>query len=479
MTDSQLRSLSPDQARQFKVEGFKGRPDRFTAHYLRDELTLGIAPFHVEIYKDLEDWSLKRLAIIAPTGFGKSSVVVFAYPLYAACLKSCRYIVLLSNTATFAERKLRDIKTAILSNEKIQSDFLIEPGSVWKENEIILNTGFRILALGAGSQITGERPDMILADDLQTEKQSKSEIERASLEYWWDASVMQRPTPDGRIAIVGSISNKLAFMNRFEEDIHKKVWTVKKYATHNCQSIWKAMWSDEDLRRKKQESAGLPGIYEALYEADASKIGKYAFKKEWLRYYQKIPEGCRFFTAVDPGAGENEGDCYTAIITGCIDVNSGLIYIADVIKRRFNVQTLELFGAMFLVYDIYRPIRFGIESVVFQKYLKVFFEKECRERGKTPNVVELKRDTKVSKDFRIRSLAHFFEEGKILIRPDMYALIAEYEAYPECASVDVLDALSMLVNDLMVPGKISANKGVAPRPQPGVGFQQPEGHSIF
>ena len=134
---------------------------------------------------------------------------------------------------------------------------------------------------------------------------------------------------------------------------------------------------------------------------------------------------------------------------------------------------------MFLVYDVYRPIRFGIESVVFQKYLKIFFEKECRYRGITVYVVEIKRDTKVSKDFRIRSLGHFFAEGKILIRPDMFSLIAEYEAYPECLSIDVLDALSMLVNDLMVPGKISANTGVAPRPQPGVGFRQEEGHSIF
>ena len=100
------------------------------------------------------------------------------------------------------------------------------------------------------------------------------------------------------------------------------------------------MWTDKDLENKKRELQGLPGIYSALYEADVTKIGQYAFKKEWLRYYQKIPDGMRYFTAVDPGAGEKEGDCYTAIVTGCIDPNSSLIYLVDVIKRRYNVETL-------------------------------------------------------------------------------------------------------------------------------------------
>ena len=92
--------------------------------------------------------------------------------------------------------------------------------------------------------------------------------------------------------------------------------------------------------------------------------------------------------------------------------------------RRYNVETLEMFGGMFMVYDVFRPLKFGIESVVFQKYIKAFFERECRERNKTPNIIELKRDNKVSKDARIRGLAHWWESGKIIIRKDMFSLIA-------------------------------------------------------
>lgn len=441
----------------------------FVAHYLKQELPLKIPEFHLEIYRDLAESSLTRLCIRAPTGFAKTTVVGLAFPVWLGSYGICKRIIYLSATASFAERRLRDVKGIFEGNDKIHQDFGVTPGDIWRDNEITLSNGVNVLALGSGSQLTGERPDCIIGDDLETEEDVKSEVKRESLAYWWDATVMNRPTPDGRVILIGSRSSPLAFLSRFDKPPHNKIWVLRDYGTKNCKSIWPEKWTDRYLQQKKDELSGTPGLYPALYEGDVSQIAKYAFRKDWLRYYDKVPQGLRVFTAVDLGAGENEGNSYTAIVTIGIDPNSGAIYVLDFIKRRYNVETLEMFGAMFLVYEVYRPIRFGIESVAFQRYIKQFFEKECRERGKTPNVIELKRDTQISKDFRIRSLSHWFEEGKIFIRPDQYALIAEYEAYPEVGSADGLDALSMAVNDMAMPGKLSVNTGQVRRPEIGIG----------
>lgn len=436
----------------------------FASRYLKDELPLRIPEFHKEIYNYLIDWKIDRLAIIAPTGFAKTTVCLLVYPTYIACYNLCKRIILISNTASFAERRLRDIKTIFESNTRIRDEFNITPGDIWRDNEITLSNGVNILALGAGSQITGERPDLIIADDIETEEQVKSEVMRSSLNYWWDATVMNRPATDGRVIIIGSISSPLAFLNRFKKEPHNKIWSVKDYFTKECKTIWPEKWSNIFLEKKKMELSATPGLYEALYESDTSQISKYTFRKEWLRYYDKAPEGLAVFTVVDPAIGERVDNDFTAIITGGIDLY-GNIFVLDVIKKRFNLDTLEMFGALFTIYEVHRPVRIGFESVAFQKYIKLFFESECKKRGKFPSVVEIKHDSKVTKAMRISSLAPLAQAGNLFIKADMYDLISEWEAYPEVSHDDVVDALSML-KDMAMPMAMSANKGTPHRYQP-------------
>jgi len=440
------------------------RPDYFACSYLKRSLPLKMAGFHEIIYGDVADSSLTRLAYIAPTGFGKSSVIGFAVPIWASCYKKANEILYVSASGRFAEEKLRRIRMEIESNEDLQRDFDLSPGPVWRDDEIILSNGVRTIARGMGSQITGMRPNLIILDDIEDDETVRSEVKRAHLWEWLNIVIFNRVGPGDRILVIGSLISRLSFLHKLiGKEAEARGWRSRVFtATEGGLSTWDERFSTNDLEDRRRELAGLPGVYEALYSADVGGYEKYAFKKDWLAYYTNAPDRLRVFTVVDPGAGEKEGDSYTAIVTVGVHPDTGYIYVLDVIKRRYNVQTLELFGAMFMVYDTFRPIKFGIESVVFQKYLGPFFLKECRERGKTPNVVELKRDNRVSKDQRIRSLSHWFEEGKILIRPDMYALIAEYEAYPDCATVDVLDALSMAVNDMVSKGGTSSNRGSPP-----------------
>lgn len=451
------------------------RIEYFVAIYLSKTLELAIPDFHIDIYSLLIDNSKKRLAIIAPTGFGKSSTCIFAFPLYLICYVLVEKIILLSASSTFAERRLRNLKSEIENNKELKEDFNISPGSVWRNDEITIMVGDKeisVLALGKGSQITGERADVIVSDDIETELEAKSEIERASLLDYWYRTVMNRPTPEGRIIQIGSISNKLAWLNRFTtQEAKGQGWEPVTYKIEQGRTLWKEKWSDEHLAEKKRELAAVPGVYEALYEANTSKIQKYTFQSKWMRYYETIPPDAVIFCAVDPAVGEKLHNDYTAIVVGAIDLK-GKLYLIAVIKKRFNVETLELFGALFGVYDSYKPIELGFESVAFQKYVKVFFQKECLKVGKFPKIKELNPESNKSKVMRISSLAFGFEAGDILVNKNMPGyndFLSEYEAYPEVVHDDVLDAVSML-KDMAVPAMVSANTGSA------VGMQAARGN---
>lgn len=419
------------------------------------------------MYSLFDNKALTRVAEIAPAGFGKSTVQ-FACALKAICYGEYKEILLISASAEFAEYRLRKIRSEIEGNQKLIDHFGVAPSNVWTSNEILTNNGVRVYAKGKGGQVTGYRPDLILADDIETESESKSEVERSRLKEWWYSTLMNRPAPGGRIIIIGSISNKLAWMNEFTTDIAKESgWVTKVYYTKNCHSIWQDKWSDDDLRKKKVELSAFTGIYEALYESDVSQIQKYTFQKKWLRYYTELPKDISaLFVAVDPAIGMGIHNDYTAIVGGVSDTR-GNIYVTHVIKKRFNVEALELFGALFNIYDTANVAEFGIESVGFQKFIKVFFEQECIRRNKYPVVKEIKHDTKLSKEARISSLAPMFQKGQIYIKADMYDLISEYEAYPEVAHDDVMDALSIL-KDMIVPVAMQpvVNKNLIPRYKP-------------
>jgi predicted phage terminase large subunit-like protein len=416
------------------------------------------------MYSLFDNTSLTRIAEIAPAGFGKSTVQ-FACALKAVCYADYKEILLISASAEFAEFRLRKIRSEIENNDKLRSHFGIAPSDIWTSNEILLNNGVRIYAKGKGGQVTGYRPDLILADDIETESESRSEVERARLKEWWYSTLMSRPAPGGRIIIIGSISNKLAWMNEFTTDKALDAgWVTKTYSTKQCHSIWAEKWSDDDLRQKKVELAAFPGIYEALYESDVSQIQKYTFQKKWLRYYTELPKDISAtFVAVDPAVGMAIHNDYTAIIAGVSDTK-GNIYITRAIKKRFNVETLELFGALFALYDSDNIAEIGIESIGFQKFIKVFFEQECIRRNKYPVVKEIKHEGRISKEARISSLAPLFQRGQIYIKNDMYDLISEYEAYPETEHDDLIDALSIL-KDMIVPVNMlpKIDKNLIPR----------------
>jgi predicted phage terminase large subunit-like protein len=455
-----LKSLNKEQLTELKPRLAENSPEIFVAHWLKDSLPLDIPQFHEDIYSMAADRSMKRVCIIAPTGFGKSSVVSLAIPVWAACYAHYQEILIVSATSEFANYRLRLIKNEMVNNDMIVNDFGIGTSDIWRENEIVLNNGVRIVARGRGAQVTGMRPDLIIVDDIETEEQAKSEVERASLNEWFYKTLMNRPAPEGRIFMIGSISSRLAFLTSFVTEEARSVWNTRIYKTNQCNSIWQAKWSDDELRKKKVELAPYAGIYEALYEADVSQIAKYTFKKDWLRFYDTLPEGLTKYTVVDPAVGEGVHNDYTAIVTVGVD-QIGNTYILDVIKKRFNVEALDLFSALFMVYDVYRPVKIGIESIGFQKFIKVFFEQECRKRGKYPDIVEIKHESMKTKQARISSLAAMFQAGTIRLRRDMYDLLSEYEAYPEVEHDDVLDALSM-VKDLAVPMAHSANRGRVP-----------------
>lgn len=174
------------------------------------------------------------------------------------------------------------------------------------------------------------------------------------------------------------------------------------------------------------------------------------FKKEWLKYYAKLPERKHTFAFIDPAISLEDSACFTAVVVVDIDVD-GMWYLK--MARRVRITATQTIKLIFDLQDIYKCQSIGVESVAYQEALMHFLAAEMRKRKRVVPVQSIKRSGDLSKPIRIRSLVPRFEWQRILVKPGLADFEDEYLKFPRGTYVDILDALSSIEEIAYPPGE--------------------------
>lgn len=168
-------------------------------------------------------------AFAAPRGHGKSTVGVEVAALWHAAHCVRRYIVIVSSTATQAQKRLETIKHEVETNDDLRAAYpklreaVDRRGHVvaWRDDEIALECGCRIVAIGAGRAFRGakagaNRPDLILADDLEDEKTVTSDALLERMARYVTRTLLALAGPNRGIDAlwVGTIVSRRALLNK-------------------------------------------------------------------------------------------------------------------------------------------------------------------------------------------------------------------------------------------------------------------------
>jgi len=140
----------------------------FAQIYLPAHFNLPPSAMHKELFILLEQATEKRnlhIAVAAPRGHAKSTVVSLAHALWCICYGLEQHIVLISNTGDQAVDLLATIKNELESNPLLIQDFpeVAEPPDIkpgperWRKNDIITRNGRKVIAIGAGQKIVSFR----------------------------------------------------------------------------------------------------------------------------------------------------------------------------------------------------------------------------------------------------------------------------------------------------------------------------------
>ena len=201
----------------------------FSRYYLNDYFGESPAECHWDLYADLQ-WAATadigrtiHLAESLPRGFGKSTTIAVAFPLWVIIGQSDlrkrgvhrvplkHYILLIKDALDQARLELQAVKDELESNEKIIRDYGQFRGETWTKTEITTTNDVRVEVLGTGQKVRGRRykqyrPDLIIGDDLENMKTVRSPTQRMEVKRWWSAAVEKAVDPKkGTIINIGTM----------------------------------------------------------------------------------------------------------------------------------------------------------------------------------------------------------------------------------------------------------------------------------
>ena len=482
------RSSEVFKARQEgRVNCSSNNLEYFCASYLDGKINKPYAETHMYLFKELPSLinnpNPRPLAIAAPRGEGKSTIIGLAFILWNIVHNKSNCIVLIGANLSLAKETLRAIKYELTDNELIEQDYpnAFGEGSLWREEKIITKNDIAVVCVGTSGKIRGikhkeHRPDCIIIDDCENEETVRSETSRANIDEWLNGAVMNLKDRRGKcvVVMIGTLLH--------EDSVLSRCMKNSKWKSHICRAIieWPQrmdMWdvfsrtlinkgydpaieyyetNKDDMNKGAVQSWEGRSIVELMVDRAVNPI---SFNREMqqdpvslsesifgagYKCYEELPQSSKltYYASVDPSMGkEGKKRDPSAIIVGAVDEETRILYIVNAQIERTPPD--KLIENIIATQELYQCSKWVIEDNNFQE----FFKSEVIRRSlKFRNEVHAVGRTNLSdKKLRIERIQPAVMNGFIQFDPELdNVFVSQVKQYPNVEHDDGLDALEML-----------------------------------
>ncbi len=486
--ERQAIGLSTDPEEQIRRIRRAHREFRFFAktyfpHYLSAHDSL----LHTYLYTRLPKLIHARrhgvkLAIAAPRGEAKSTLVTQIFTLWCVVTGSRRYIPIIMDSQHQATAMLEAIKAELLGNARLTLDFpeVCGMGPVWKAGVLVTTGGSKIQAFGSGRRMRGLRhgnfrPDMVICDDLENDVNVRSRQQRDQLEEWLRSTVLKLGAADDSmdVLLVGTVLHSDSLLARL---LRNPLWESARFQAivrwPDDMALWQQwqavlLQEGEEVadrfyqQHRQQMDAGAILSWPKVRSLEAlMKIrlrdGAAAFDAELqnqplseqalfqeIHYWQEQNPAWLTFGAVDPSLGKSggKGDP-SAILVGGFDRTTGVL---DLLEADIRIRLPDRIIDDVMRYQTRYDCRLWVvEAIQFQE----FFKDELIRRSAQQGVPIPAKGIKPARDkgLRISSLQPHIANGLIRFHRGQATLLDQLRRWGEGSDAhdDGPDALEML-----------------------------------
>lgn len=441
------RAMYHEWIRRLVLQG--GRVD------LLAEVVLGyqICPHHARmlVHQHKHLWS----QTLVWRGSGKTTVLTVAESIWHVLRNPDVRILFASKTGTNAEDFLKEVKMHFEANERLREIFGDFVGDRWDAQSIEVRGRTQpfkeptINTVGVSGAVASKHYDIINADDLVDEDNSRTKYQREKMLDWFYKMLLpclNPPTPDD--PFVGSL-NVIGTRYHYE-DLHGHFLEVQPDQTggemagstlvipvedEEGNPVWPEKYTKEQI--KKLRSMGIIR-FNSQYKCDCDAMKGQIFRYDDCRVVKddEIPPGLRVFMGVDLAISESESADMFAIVVIGRDAQ-GAIYVLEYLEAqlRFPQQTRAIIDFA----RRYKPIRIGLEVNAYQR------AQLHQVKAEAPDLNVLPITTLKDKVTRAWNLAKHFENNKMRFRMDQQPMIEHLVLFPGHRYKDIFDALDLAV----------------------------------
>lgn len=464
------------------ILGYDFFVSNYFPHYVRSSSRSQLHNYLFEhLPQVLQQPSSVHLAIAAPRGEAKSTLVSQLFTLYCLVAQKKRYALIVMDSIDQAYPMLEAIKVELEFNQRLRVDFpeIAGQGRVWQAATIITKANQKVQVAGSGKKLRGlrhgaYRPDLVVLDDIENDEQVRSPEQRDKLHDWLKKTVLPLGAAGDKLDVVyiGTILHYDSVLNR---TLSSKAWKTAKFKALIRQPDDMSLWDKwEDFYLNEGEA-----VADAFYSKNKSAMDKGAvvswaarpiltlmkirardghatFDSEYqndplssddamfanaLTYWTELPGELVYFGALDPSLGKaGASRDPSAILVGGYHRETGKLYVIEAqVKKRLPDLIIE---DVIRMQKQYHCQRWFVETVQFQEFLKDELVKRSAQRGIPVPATATKPNT--DKMLRIESLQPHMANGLILLHSSQATLISQLRHFPKADHDDGPDALEML-----------------------------------
>ncbi|KAA0971085.1 phage terminase large subunit [Aureimonas fodinaquatilis] len=424
------------------------------------EVESGIATHHRLLMQEVQtcvDTPNGRLMVFMPPGSAKSTYVSVLTPPFVMGRKP-GFRVIGASYASDLARKLGRRCRAIVRQSAYRTTFGTALSSESAAaDEWALKNGSEYMAGGILSGITGNRADLVLIDDPVKGRQDAESlaVRKKTMDAYQD-DLMTRLLPGGSVIIV---------QTRWHEDDlagailpqgydgqsgaiecrDGQTWRVvclqaraergdDPLGRKPGEYLWPEWFGREHWRQFEQN----PRTWASLFQQRPSPDNGDIFQREWVQYYDTLPQGCRFYGGSDYAVSD-EGD-FTVHVVLAID-RDGNLYIHDLWRGKGEPD--KWIEPLLDLVELHNPLCWAEEAGQINKSIGPFLRRRMAERK-----VFFQRRQEASttdKVARARSFQGQMASGKVFFRRGtewQADLISELMVFPNGRHDDQVDAIT-------------------------------------
>jgi len=456
--------------------------------FFPERFTLPFSPaVHDKIF-NLIDGPSQKVAIAAPRGWGKTSIVALALMARWILFHIAGFICYINKSHDAASLQTENLRRELVTNREIRNffgDFKQRDVNNKEFEEVFSKKAWvayntLVWPRGAGQQVRGvlfknDRPGLIVIDDLEDpQKISNDEIRKAWYEWLYADVIKSVPrigpnAKNWKIVYIDTLKHEDSVLQKLMDSPE---WdSVRLEACDdNFKSTAPNFMSDTEISTEWQQhvDAGQTDVFFRELRNLPISTKDSSFQQNYFRYYNLPPDrhkgenditlcdadvqqdnNIETVVILDPAKTVKIHSAESAIIGIGIDLASAKVFIRDIVSAKMYPD--EIYDALFGMAQMLGAKVIGIEETSLNEFIRQPIKNEMFRRGSFFELIWLKARGGMKKELRVKELVPYYRGGYIYHNAscaNTKKLEQQLLMFPRSALWDIMDAEAYLIEML-------------------------------